>query len=87
MSLAVGYSCRISGVTDPAINTNYWVILKRAGVSQGTLSSSFDKNTTLYDLTFSSIVSSITLQPTAEEANSTIKIDGVEVASGAIRLR
>ena len=50
--------------------------------SNGTLDPVFNKYTTLYDLNLATTVSSITLTPTVEDTNSTIKVNGIDVVSG-----
>jgi len=50
--------------------------------SDGTLSPAFNKFITLYDLNLLSGVNNITLTPTVEDSNSTVKVNGVTVEPG-----
>jgi len=50
--------------------------------SAGTLNPGFSKTTTAYTTTVNNSVSSITLTPTAEDANATITVNGATVSSG-----
>lgn len=52
-------------------------------LSSGTLSPTFDTSTTSYTASVANSVSSITVTPTASEANATVTVNGTAVTSGS----
>ncbi|HPY88871.1 MAG TPA: InlB B-repeat-containing protein, partial [Spirochaetota bacterium] len=59
------------------------VYLSGLTISKGTMSPAFDKNVTYYDVTVDGTVNTVTFTPSAENSNSTIKINGAIAESGA----
>ncbi len=56
--------------------------LSNLQVSTGTLSPEFGGETTSFTVSYPNTVSSITVTPTTDDANATVKVNGVTVASG-----
>ncbi len=56
--------------------------LSGLNVSQGTLDPIFDSETTDYSVNVENEVETMTVTATAEDANSTVKVNGIEVTSG-----
>lgn len=57
--------------------------LSNLAISAGTLSPAFSSNTLLYTVDVDSLQASVTVTPTAQDAGSTITVNGTAVASGA----
>lgn len=57
--------------------------LSNLALSSGTLSPAFASATTAYAASVGNAVTSVTLTPTVNEPNATVKVNGVTVASGA----
>jgi hypothetical protein len=64
----------------PALSNN--ASLSNLTISAGTLTPSFAANTLIYTDAVTNATALITLTPTAADANATIKVNGVSVASG-----
>ncbi len=64
-----------------AISTN--PNLGNLTLSSGALTPTFSSSTTKYSATVANTVSSVTVTPTAQDGNATIKINGISVTSGA----
>lgn len=80
--------------TKEGLTTTYSVVVNRAekfrssyltslGLSSGTLSPTFNKEVTEYDVSVDNSVTSINVTAVAEDANAVIKIAGKKVPSGA----
>jgi len=70
----------VSFTTLPTVSAD--ASLSNLAISSGTLTPAFSASTTLYTDSVSNGVSSVTITPTANNASSTITVDGMPVASG-----
>jgi hypothetical protein len=57
--------------------------LSSLGISSGTLTPAFASGTTSYTDSVANSVSSVTVTPTTNQANATVKVNGVAVTSGS----
>jgi CSLREA domain-containing protein len=97
INLAVGMNNISVAVTaqDGTTVQTYAIAVNRAGalsnnanlsaltISSGTLTPAFASNTLAYTDSVANAVASVTVTPTAADANATIKVNGTTVASGA----
>jgi len=92
INLAVGINTItvLATAQDGTTTKTYTVTITRAadatlsalGISNGTLSPSFDSNTTNYTANVGSSISSVTLSPGVTDPNATVTVNGSPVTSG-----
>jgi uncharacterized protein YegJ (DUF2314 family) len=72
-----------NSATDTVTLTSSDAALSGLNISQGALSPSFDGSTYSYSASVANIVTSLTVTPTANDANATITVNGTAVTSAA----